>query len=164
MNMNKNLLKKILIIIGLALLLYNLSMFSLETSNIFEAFVFMTMETFLEFGEIESLFTIFGTLFLLVGISLKKEESTVPTEINYKRLKIKYNLLKFLGFLPFVAILCIGIFCAFSGFSFFFSTSYGISAFFSSIFLFSLLVWPFYIIGAVLIIKSSQKLKELGKK
>lgn len=46
---------------------------------------------------------------------------------------MEYKILKWLGFLPFIAIVSIGLFSSIAGFSFMFSTSYGIVAFFESI-------------------------------
>ena len=66
-----------------------------------------------------------------------------------------------LGLLPFVGILGFAIFSAINGFSFLFSTSYGFDAFGGVILIYSILFWPLYIIGLVLIIKSIQKLKQL---
>ena len=66
-------------------------------------------------------------------------------------------LLVLLG-ISFIFAFCMGMFYSITGFSFLFSTSYGISAFFESILVYSFLFWPLYIVGIIIILKSSEKI------
>ena len=163
--MNKKLLKFILIAIGIILLLITFILYLIDTGNVLDAFIFIALEGILDFGEIESILTILGLICLIVGLMMQSNKNNnIFTEENSKKHKIKYQILKISGYLPFIGILCCGIYHSIVGFSIFFSDAdYGVSAFLASILMFSLFIWPLYIIGIILIIKSSKKLKELNK-
>lgn len=127
--MNKTILKKFLIIIGLILLLTNFIICLGTEGDILGALFAMAFETFVEFGELESILSILGIAFLFSGLIIKKEN--IPNEIKYSKDSIvKYKILRVLGYLPFVGILCFASYSAICGFSFFLSTSYGFEAFF----------------------------------
>lgn len=155
-------LKRFLIITGLILLLLNFIICLNDEGDIFFALFTMVFETFVEFGELESILSILGTIFLVLGLIIKKENATKVVD-NNKNSIVKYKLLRALGYLPFIGILCFAIFSSICGFSFFFSRSYGLDAFFGTIFLMSLFIWPLYIIGAIMIIKSSSKINDFKK-
>lgn len=160
--MNKKFLKRFLIIIGLILLLSNFVICFIRDGDIFGALFAMIFKTFVEFGELESILSILGTIFLVWGLIIKKEN--VPETVDNNRNSIvKYKILRFLGYLPFVGILCFAIYSSICGFSFLFSTSYGLDAFFGTILLISLFIWPLYIIGAIIIIKSTSKINNFKK-
>ena len=160
--MNKKLLKIFLIIIGLILLLSNFIICFIYSGDILGALFAMTFETFVEFGELESILSILGMAFLFFGLIIKKE-NTPNTAENNKNSIVKYKILRTLGYLPFVGILCFAIYSAIYGFTFGFSTSYGLDAFLGTIFFFSLFIWPLYIIGAIIIIKSSSNIENFKK-
>lgn len=79
----------------------------------------------------------------------------ILNEANNNNLVRKYKVLRILGSLPFIEILCYAFFSAIYGLTFLYSTSYGFDAFLGSIVLSSLFIWPLYIIGIVLIIIGS---------
>ena len=160
--MNKKFLKRFLFIIGLILLFVNFIICFINERDIFFALFTMAFETFAEFGELESILSILGTIFLGLGLIIK-QENEVQTVDNNKNLIVKYKILRALGYLPFIGSLCFAIYSSIFGFSFLFSTSYGIEAFFGTIFLISLFIWPLYIIGAIIIIKSSSKINDFNK-
>lgn len=159
--MNKKFLKRYLIIIGLILLFVNFIICFIKEGDIFFALFTMAFETFVEFGELESILSILGTIFLVLGLIIKQEN--VPKTLDNKNPMVKYKLLRVLGYLPFIGILCFATFSSICGFSFFFSRSYGLDAFFGTIFLMSLFIWPLYVIGAIIIIKSSSKINAFKK-
>jgi len=93
-------------------------------------------------------------LLLILGLIIKKDNNKNPIE--------KYKKLRILGYLPFIGVLCFGIYSAIVGgvgFPTSYSDSTWIEDFLGSIFIISLFVWPLYIIGFFLIIKSSSKIK-----
>ena len=159
--MNKKFLKRYLIIIGLILLFVNFIICFIKEGDIFFALFTMAFETFAEFGELESILSILGTIFLVWGLIIKQEN--VPKTLDNKNPIVKYKLLRVLGYLPFIGILCFATFSSICGFSFFFSRSYGLDTFFGTIFLMSLFIWPLYVIGAIIIIKSSSKINAFKK-
>lgn len=156
--MNKRNIKKFFIIIGTILLLLDFGICFIDSGDIFEALITMALETFIEFGELESILSILGMTFILFGLIIKEENIPHTTENNKKSI-VKYNVLRVIGFIPFIGVLCFGIYSAIVGFGFVSSYSKGIEGFLSSIFIISFFVWPLYIIGAVIIIKSSSKIK-----
>lgn len=153
--------KKFLIIIGLILLLSNFIIYFINDGDILGALFAMIFETFVEFGELESILSILGTTFLFWGLIIKQENVTNTVE-NSKKSIVKYKILRILGYSPFVGTLCFALFSSIYGFSFFFSRSYGLEAFFGTIFLMSLIIWPLYIIGAIIIIKSSSNIEKFN--
>lgn len=157
----RNITKKILISIGTILLVTLFIMEYLDTKSIVDAFFNISIETISDFGEIESILSISGILCIIIGILSKNDFNKEKTK-DSKKLIMKYKILKWLGFLPFIAIVSIGVFSSIVGFSFMFSTSYGIAAFFESILIISLFIWPLYIIGIVLIIYSKKKITNLN--
>ena len=160
--MNKNLIKKILIISGLLIILGVYITFVLDTASVIDGFIMMIIGIGIDLDEIESIITIIGLILLLIGIFIKTDtEKEISICGNKKRKTAKYIILLILGLLPFVGILGFAIFSVINGFSFLFSTSYGFDAFGGVILIYSILFWPLYIIGLVLIIKSIQKLKQL---
>lgn len=162
--MNKRNIKKIFIVVGTILLLLDFVICFIDTADIFGALITMTVETFVEFGELESVLSILGMVFLSLGLLIEKGD-TSNSVVNTKKSLKKYRILRIIGYLPFVGILCFAIYSSIYGFSFFFSTIYGLSAFFGSILIFSLFfLWPLYIIGIIIIIKSSSKIKSFKNK
>ena len=156
--MNKRILKKFLIIIGLILLGLNFIICLINSGEVFETLFDIVFETFVEFGELESILSISGITLLTFGILIKNENASNETK-NDKKAVRKYKLLRILGYMPFIGILIFATYSAISGISFLFSTSYGFDAFLGSILLLSLFLWPLYIIGIILIIKSSSKIR-----
>ena len=71
--MNKKFLKRYLIIIGLILLFVNFIICFIKEGDIFFALFTMAFETFAEFGELESILSILGTIFLVWGLIIKQE-------------------------------------------------------------------------------------------
>ena len=152
--MNKRILKNFLIIVGLILLGINFIIHLIDSGDIFEALLYMAFETFVEFGELESILSILGITLLAFGILIKNENTSNEPQNDEKSVR-KYKLLRILGYTPFIVILC------------FVTIRYGFNDFLGIIFLFSLFGWPLYIIGIILIIKSSSKVrsfKELNNK
>lgn len=76
--------------------------------------------------------------------------------------KIVWKILLVVGFIPFIAALLSGINAAINGFSglSFCCSYYGFQAFIDCIFLFSIVYFPTYIIGIILIVLSIIKLKK----
>ena len=155
----KKIIQKLLIIIGIILLMSLFIVEYMDTKSIINAFFTISLNTVLEFGKIESLLSILGILCIIIGIFSKENLN----RNNSNKSLMKYKILKWIGIFPFIAILCIGLFSMINGFSFMFSTSYGISAFFESIMIISLLIWPLYIIGIALIIYSKKKITNIEK-
>lgn len=158
--MNKGILKKVFVIIGVIIWLLNILIYFIESGNIFDALLFTAFETIVEFGEIESILSISGSIFILLGVIIKDESIPHATEFNKKSI-VKYKILRCIGYLPFVIALVSGILGMVAGFGFFFSYHDGIDGFLGSIFFLSLLIWPLYIIGLAIIIQSSSKLKSI---
>lgn len=96
-----------------------------------------------------------------LGIELFKGNSA--KEDSMKKKKIISYVILFIGLLPFVYVLCIGIYNSFSGYSrlclFECELDYGLSAFIDSIIITSYLFWPLYLIGLIFIILSFFKFK-----
>ena len=155
----KKIIQKLLIIIGIILLMSLFIVEYMDTKSIINAFFTISLNTVLEFGKIESLLSILGILCIIIGIFSKENLN----RNNSNKSLMKYKILKWIGIFPFIAILCIGLFSMINGFSFMFSTSYGISAFFESIMIISLFIWPLYIIGIALIIYSKKKITNIEK-
>ena len=65
----------------------------------------MTFETFVEFGELESILSILGITLLIFGILIKDENASNEVQNNENFVK-KYKLLRILGYIPFIGILC----------------------------------------------------------
>ena len=80
--------------------------------------------------------------------------------MDKKKNKTIWKVLLALGILPFILVLCIGIYSSIFGFTFLGTTDVGVDAFIGSIFILSFLYWPIYIVGIFLIIISIVKLKE----
>ena len=82
-----------------------------------------------------------------------------------KMKKTIWKILLIAGIIPFAAVLFVGIYDSIVGFGglCFFSCEldYGFKAFIGSIYLWSYLMWPTYIIGCLLIILSIIKLKKI---
>ena len=160
--MNKKFLKRFLIIIGLILLFVNYIICFINDGDVFFALFTMVFETFVEFGELKSILSILGTSFFVCRLIIKQENEQNSVD-NNKNSIVKYKILRVFGYIPFVGILCFATFSSICGFSFFFSRSYGLDAFFGTIFLMSLFIWPLYVIGAIIIIKSSSKINAFKK-
>lgn len=75
--------------------------------------------------------------------------------------KIFWKILLIIGFIPFLVVLIYGIYSAIFGFSglCLCPDYYGFAAFFDSVLLFSVVFYPAYIVGVVLIILSIIKIK-----
>ena len=153
----KNRLKNFLIITGFLLLLIYFFRGLKHGYDIGEALLSILF-FILEIGDFEFLLVLLGISFIFVGFVRPNENSNMS--INTKKLgsKRKYQILRILGYLPFIFAFCMGMFYSITGFSFLFSTSYGISAFFESILVYSFLFWPLYIVGIIIILKSSEKI------
>ena len=149
----KNRLKKFLIITGF-LLLFIYFFIGLKQGNDIGEALLSILFFILEIGDSENLLVLLGVSFIFIGFVIPNENS------NAKKLgsKRKYQILRILGYLPFIFAFCTGIFYSITGFNFLFSTSYGISAFFESILVYSFLFWPLYIVGIIIILKSSEKI------
>jgi len=118
-----------------------------------------TMNT--AFEPFENITFILAIILLIIGICIEISK----TEINNNDKKIlKYKILRAIGYLPFIGILLYGIFSMFNGFTFIFSTSYGFEAFIGTIIIYSIIIWPLYILGLILIIKSNNKIKNFSSK
>ena len=128
-----------------------------KNENIFEAFLIMFSETvyaiIIRSVGLEHILFILGIVFLVFGLIIN--EDNLLSQDN-KNLVIKYKLLRVLGYLPFIGIVCFAIYEGLFGFSFLGDTSYGFVAFLCVIGFYSFLIWPIYIIGIILIIKSSK--------
>ena len=107
------------------------------------------------FEPFENITFILAIILLVIGISIEN-----PKSIKNKKIPI-YKFLKIIGYSPFIGILLFGIFSMFTGFTFAFDTSYGISALIGTIFFSSIIIWPLYILGITLIIVSNKKIKQL---
>jgi len=75
-----------------------------------------------------------------------------------------YKVLRLLGFIPFIIVLSYAIYNMFSGTTFIFTELIGFEAFYCTIIVYSIHLWPLYIIGLILIILSTIKLKKLNNK
>ena len=73
---------------------------------------------------------------------------------------IGWKILLFIGMLPFLIVLGMGVFNSIFGFTFMFDTSYGINAFLDTLLIITFLFWPAYLVGIVLIIISSVNIKK----
>ena len=82
-------------------------------------------------------------------------------KINSKNLK--WKILLGIGLSPFVIVICIGIYSAFFGTTFFFTIYNGIDAFLGIIFLLSFIFLPVYIIGIILVIIAICKMRQNKK-
>ena len=113
------------------------------------------------FEPFENITFILAIILLIIGICIE-----IPkTEINNNDKKIlKYKILRAIGYLPFIGIILFGIFSMFNGFDFMFSTSRGIDAFIGTIIIWSIIIWPLYIHGLILIIKRNNKIKNFSSK
>lgn len=81
-----------------------------------------------------------------------------------KTKKYIWKILLIIGILPFLGVLCYAIYSAiygFKGLCFFYCTKeYGLLAFRDSIILYSIVYYPLYIIGAILVILSIIKIRK----
>lgn len=160
--MKKN-IKRILIIVGILLLVYYCFISFEQYGDIFGTLLSILLFIF-EIGDPESMYIILGVIFITIGLLIKDSEKKVKYDVEITdKVRKKYKLIRRLGFLPFVAMLLAGTISSIYGFTFFFSTSYGLEGFIDCIIFFSIFCWPLYIIGIILIIKYSQKLKSLEK-
>ena len=147
-------LKRILIIMSSIYIIFYLVVDDLIVSDFFDTLINIIIH-------LSNADFFIATILLLIGIviDMPNDEKT-----NDNRVIKKYKVLKFIGILPFIFVLLNGIFSMFFGFSFFFNGTYGPNAFILTIAFTSLLIWPLYIIGIILIILSSIKLKKLQNK
>jgi len=80
-----------------------------------------------------------------------------------KRKKILWKVLLIIGIIPFVVSFLVGIYDSIAGFSGICFVGcekiYGLKAFKESIYLYSFIFWPTYIVGIILIILSTAKIK-----
>ena len=160
--MKKN-IKRMLIIVGALLLAYYFFISFEQHGTIFDTLLSMLL-FILEIGDPESMYIILGVIFIATGIIIRDSDNKVKNNVETTdKVRKKYKLIRILGFLPFVAMLTVGVISSIYGFTFFFSTSYGLDGFIESIIFFSIFCWPLYIIGIILIIKYSQKLKSFEK-
>lgn len=156
MESNKKILKRSLIIIGFLLLFINLAILKTKYPyyhGILELIVLLGDVITEYIGECESILSILGFLCLFIGILINSHDS----DSNKKKLYYKIHLI--VGLLPFIGVIIYGIFSAINGFTFIYSTSYGLEAFSCTVIIMSLLIWPYYIIGLALIIKGIFKIK-----
>lgn len=113
----------------------------------------------LEFND--NILLLIAIILLLIGIFIEKTDKKIKKTNQI----VKYKILKKIGYVPFVLVVLYGIYCFVNGFIFFNTTEYGLSAFFSSIFIISIAIaGPFYIIGMTLIIMSNKKIKQINEK
>lgn len=104
---------------------------------------------------------VIAVILLLIGIFIDATDKKINENAKLR----KYKILKIIGYIPFIIVTLYGIFCFFTGFDFFLKTTYGLPAFFGSIFILSILfMWPFYIIGIALIVKSKKLIKQIIEK
>lgn len=155
--MNRKLLKKVLIMIGVVLLIISFSIYFDEYG--IDAILLMINHFVYEFYKIDSILAIVGLGCLFIGIRLNENN----VEINSDKYIRKYKIIRILGFLPFVCLLCYSIYCFIFGFTFF-ETWYGFKGFYQALFWFSVLFWPLYIVGIILIVISFIKLRKVNKK
>lgn len=163
--MNKNLLKKILIIVGTLVILGVYITFVIDTASVIDGFIMMIIGIGIDLDEIESIITIIGLILLLIGIFIKgdKEKEIINKNDNYEikpKTKKKYIIMLILGLLPFIVFLGSAIFYVINGISFFYNTVYGLEALEVVTAVYFIFLWPIYIIGLILIVKSIQKLKQ----
>lgn len=76
---------------------------------------------------------------------------------------MKYKIMILIGTLPFIGVLLIGIINIFYGFHFLYTVEYGLKAFRDTLFIYSIIFWPLYLIGLGLIIYAIIKLRKLKK-
>lgn len=104
---------------------------------------------------------VIAVILLLIGIFIDATDKKINENAKLR----KYKILKIIGYIPFIIVILYGIFRSFTGFDFFLKTTYGLPAFFGSIFILSILfMWPFYIIGIALIVKSKKLIKQIIEK
>ena len=157
--MEKN-IKRIVIIIGLIITIQNIIQSLIKA----DFYIFNAIDYYFEdlimgiiLLEKKALQKIFGYILLIVGFFF------IDTN-EKKSLKIKqYQIFKIVGYIPFVGILCYGVFNMFFGYSglSWGKPEYGISAFFYSIVFLSIFIWPTYIIGIFLILIGKNKQKKI---
>lgn len=150
-------LKRILIIMSLIYIIFYLFVNNLIVSDFFDTLINIILSLI-------NIDLLIAVILLLIGFFIDESSSEKGKDSSNNKKNMKYKVLKFIGFLPFVFVLLNGIFSMLFGFSFFFNKTYGINAFIVTIAFTSLLIWPLYIIGIVLIILSSIKLKKLQNK
>lgn len=125
----------------------------------------------------EMLFKILQYPLVLLGIvpifiAISMPSRNLPKKVDgfmskEKNKKLIWIVLLFIGIIPFVIPLIAGIYDSITGFSGLCfiecDNYYGFQAFIDSIYLYSFIFWPTYIIGAILIILSIIKLKNKRK-
>ena len=72
--MNKNLIKKILIIAGLLIILGVYITFVIDTASIIDGFIMMIVTIGIDIDEVQSIITILGVILLLIGTFIKGDK------------------------------------------------------------------------------------------
>jgi len=131
--LNKTYIKKGVTLLGITLLLFNFILYIIEFGDIFEASlnaIFSLAFGSVYFDGLQSYLTLLSIICLITGLFMQK----------------KYKSLRFIGYFPFIILLCMCI------------------LFLSNITLLISLTctffWPYYIVGVILIVVSSIKLKQ----
>lgn len=117
-----------------------------------------TMNT--AFEPFENITFILAIILLVIGICIEIPKKEINHNNNRKI--HKYKILRIIGYTPFIGILLFGIFSMFNGFDFMFSTSHGIEALIGTIIILSIIIWPIYVVGIILIIVSNNKIKKFS--
>ena len=120
-----------------------------------------TMNT--AFEPLENITFILAIILLVKGMSIEIPKTEIKNNKNNNNIT-KYKILRVIGYIPFIGIILFGIFSMFNGFDFMFSTSHGLDAFIGTIIIWSIIIWPLYILGLILIIKSNKKIKNFSSK
>lgn len=166
--MNKNILKKILVVLGAIFVLINFAInYIAEEGEILEAIFAMGFKSFEESSVAEIILTILAILCFAIAL-LMKDEKTISNKENIKckekspeQMITKYKIWRVIGCLPFIGILSAAIYAAIEGVGFITTTIYGFEAFIMTIIVCSITLWPAYLIGIFLIVRSSIKIDKL---
>lgn len=151
--MNKKIIKKELVIVfGEIITLITMCLYIIEANYMIKNINYYLYESNNIFLIDKRLFFMIFSLFLIIiGINLDKKDK------NKKINKLKYNLLKLIGLLPFLNLICVGIYYMFKGYQLYTNGFndiyiYGLKALLFTIIRMSIILWPLYIIGIFLII------------
>lgn len=163
----KNTIKKILIILGIAITAYSILHCLIEASFDITRAIDYYFEYYLGIVILNpiSLITILGPIMIIIGTFLDTNDKNIQkNKEEVEKQTKKYRTFILLGYLPFLGVISYGFFSMLTGFSFLNSTAYGFEALISSTLLLSILLWPLYIIGIILIVYSSIKLTKIVSK
>lgn len=151
----KKTIKKILIILGSIMTIYTMlqslidANFSISTAIDYYLEYFMGLLTLYPI----CIITVLGPLLIIIGAFINTEnQDDINPEEKIKKIEKKYKTLIFIGTTPFIGVILSGIMEDFSG-----------DSLIGVILLYSIILWPLYIIGIIMIIIGIIKIKTIKK-